>query len=216
MLNNEQAAALLGVKVKEIAAVADSPAGVVITTTDDVGYLLVDKRNPDAEGKTGLMLLAAPTEQSVAVLDGCTQWNGFPVFVSEDLVDDEPAAGEPAAAKPKRGKKPPAPTVDDLDSKTLDELLAIAEPLAVKPKGRSMAAKHASLVAGITAKRDELAAAPAGDGDALLAVVAELDELTDDELADRAKQAGVDVAAIGNRDDLITAIAAVSLANQGA
>lgn len=56
----EQASKLLGVPEREIANVEDSPAGTIITQTD--GSRLIDVTVPDAEGKTGLMFLVAPTD----------------------------------------------------------------------------------------------------------------------------------------------------------
>ncbi|MGH2794821.1 MAG: hypothetical protein ACRDKG_11005, partial [Actinomycetota bacterium] len=53
-------AAILSVREDEIANVYHSPAGVVIVTTDGVSYVDVPADAPDADGKTGLMFLAAP------------------------------------------------------------------------------------------------------------------------------------------------------------
>lgn len=102
----EQAAALLGAKVSEIAAVDESDGGPVITTTAGTRYAVLAEGAPDAEGKTGLMLLAAPTDSPVATVDGITSWNGFPLHVPwPDLDQPEPegdvAAAEPVAEKPK-------------------------------------------------------------------------------------------------------------------
>ena len=59
-MTRDEAAAALNIKAKEVADVEDSPAGPVITTTDGVRYIVVPEDQPDANGKTGLMFLAAP------------------------------------------------------------------------------------------------------------------------------------------------------------
>ena len=103
----EQAAALLGAKVSEIAAVDESDGGPVITTTAGTRYVVLAEGATDAEGKTGLMLLAAPSDAPVAVIDGRTCWNSFPLFVPWPD-DEEPspvdASVKPAKVKQGRGK----------------------------------------------------------------------------------------------------------------
>lgn len=203
MMKTAAAAALLGIPVREVTSVASSPAGDVITTHDGVAYLLAAVA--DAEGKTGLMLLAAPSEASLVAGDPetgtITTWNGFPVFASDELTE-APADGEPPAG-------PAGDVVDDgLEALTLDELKVIAADLDVQAAGRSNHDKHASLVAGIRAKRAEPACQI---GVAQAAIAAELDELTDAELAERAEHLGVDV--VDDRDDLIASIAATIMAN---
>src|SRR5690606_23320890 len=66
----------------------DSPAGTIIRTKDDVAYVIVPDDTPDHEGKTGVMLLAAPSEGPILVADGRTTWNGFPVYASTVELDD--------------------------------------------------------------------------------------------------------------------------------
>lgn len=56
------AAARLGVPVNEVTKVEDSPAGLIITTFDGVRYVDVPESTPDAAGRSGLMLLVAPTK----------------------------------------------------------------------------------------------------------------------------------------------------------
>ena len=51
----------LGMKPSEVISVEDSPAGTVITTFDGQALIDVPVDRPDADGKSGLMLLAAPT-----------------------------------------------------------------------------------------------------------------------------------------------------------
>lgn len=80
------AARLLGIPVREIADVGDSPAGTLITTTDGVIYVHVPEEAPDADGKSGLMYLAKPHSNDAPV--------GFPVFAQET---DEDAPTEDAA-----------------------------------------------------------------------------------------------------------------------
>lgn len=52
-------ARLLKVPEDEVALVEDSPAGTIVTTTDGARYVHADE--PDADGKTGLMFLVAPS-----------------------------------------------------------------------------------------------------------------------------------------------------------
>lgn len=61
-MSHARAAQLLGCPEREVIDVEDSPAGPIITTFDGARMVLVDDTNPDAEGKTGLMLLCAPIE----------------------------------------------------------------------------------------------------------------------------------------------------------
>jgi hypothetical protein len=201
MLKTHEAAALLGIPKREVADVASSPAGDVIRTTDGTAYLVAD--TPDAEGKTGLMLLAAPSEASLVIGDPdrgtVTLWNGFPVFASDALVDEAPAAVDPDG--------------DGLDDLTLDQLTAIAAEIGVKASGRSNQAKHDSLVEGIRAKRAELAAEqpPTDDDEAkLIELVREIAELTPEELVERAEALGVDV--VEDRDEQIAGVARALLA----
>jgi hypothetical protein len=81
-MDRTQAAARLGIKEREVRDVLDSPAGVVIVTTDGVSYIDVPEDRPDVDGKTGLMFLSAPKEgYSYA----------FPIFAQPE---PEPEAGE--------------------------------------------------------------------------------------------------------------------------
>lgn len=80
-MNRDEAAAALNIKAKEVADVEDSPAGPVITTTDGVRYVIVPEDQPDANGKTGLMFLAAPN------LTG--DWP-MPIYAQPGAVDTEP------------------------------------------------------------------------------------------------------------------------------
>ncbi|MEA2703552.1 MAG: hypothetical protein QOD63_1497 [Actinomycetota bacterium] len=57
-----EAAALLGIPASEVINVEDSPAGTIITTFDGVRYVDVPESTPDAKGRSGLMLLFAPTK----------------------------------------------------------------------------------------------------------------------------------------------------------
>lgn len=56
------AAELLGLPVREVLSCDDTPAGLVIVTSDGVSYVLVPEDRPDGAGATGLMYLAAPTD----------------------------------------------------------------------------------------------------------------------------------------------------------
>lgn len=113
MMDNAAAAKLIGCKESEVASVGDSPAGVVIATTDGKGYVLVPADQPDAEGKHGLMLLSAPTEKPVAVVAGRTLWNSFPVYVSSVPLTAE-AEAEAEAEQGDAGDEPePEAPADD-------------------------------------------------------------------------------------------------------
>lgn len=78
-MNHIEAAARLGLPVTEIRDVNDSPAGDIVVTTDGVAYIVVPDDNPDSEGKTGVMYLAAPHERYADV---------FPVYAAPSD-DDE-------------------------------------------------------------------------------------------------------------------------------
>lgn len=120
------AAEALGVPAREIADVLESPAGLVVHTTDGVGYIIVPDDQPDADGKTGLMLLAKPTES----------WSGsFPVFANEptpttDPADPAPAnpaassEGDQAPADPAGGQEPAAPPADPVPDGSAAVVLA--------------------------------------------------------------------------------------------
>lgn len=60
-MNKPEAARLLSLQEDEVHDVADSPAGVIVKTGDGVDYVIVEPDNPDAEGRHGVMFLAAPT-----------------------------------------------------------------------------------------------------------------------------------------------------------
>lgn len=136
----EAAARLLGCKPDEVARVDDSPAGQVIVTRDGTSYIDVPDDNPDGEGKTGLMLLAAPSEKPVKRVDGHTSWNSFPLYVMPaDTADDEdttldntgdmntsdigdPAGQDGPAGGTGGGTDPAAEIREDLESRSHDEL----------------------------------------------------------------------------------------------
>lgn len=65
----------LGMKEREIFDAEDSPAGVVVNLTDGTSLVIVEDDNPDAEGKTGVMFLAAPITP-----DGKPYRGDFPVY----------------------------------------------------------------------------------------------------------------------------------------
>lgn len=99
MIKPAVAARLLGCKLSEIDRVDSSPAGDVIVTRDGASYVNVPENNPDSEGKTGLMLLAAPSDHPVAVVDGHSFWNSFPLYRmpdedTDDGTDDDGVAGD--------------------------------------------------------------------------------------------------------------------------
>lgn len=102
-----EASALTGFAADEVRHVADTPTGPVIELTNGRRY--VHAVQPDAEGKTGLLLVnpPAPAAQTdadraqaappaVMVVDGRTVFrsSGFPVYVGGEGVDidDDPAA----------------------------------------------------------------------------------------------------------------------------
>lgn len=122
MMNETEAAGLLGCKVVEVEHVAESPAGTVIKTRDGTAYVVVPAAAPDGEGKTGLMLLAAPSAGPLTVHEGRTVWNGFPVRVAD--------AGELADPESDDDDAGPATTVvslrAELEEKTIGELRDMA------------------------------------------------------------------------------------------
>lgn len=78
-MNKADAAALLSLEENEVHDVLDSPAGVLIKTTDGQTYIVVPEDNPDADGKVGVMFLSAPSPKY-----GGT----FPVFAQPGAEDD--------------------------------------------------------------------------------------------------------------------------------
>jgi len=85
----ENLAKRLGAAEREIVMTVETEAGVVAHFFDGTSYIDVPKTKPDADGKTGLMYLRAPTAEPTA----------FPVFAGN--VPDAPhptAAAEPEAA----------------------------------------------------------------------------------------------------------------------
>lgn len=92
MTDRIELARSLGIKADEIEDVTEGPAGLVIATTDGATYIDVPADNPDAEGKSGLMFLSAPSDP----------YSGeFPVFATEaDVEADVETAqdGDGAAA----------------------------------------------------------------------------------------------------------------------
>lgn len=120
-MTNSDAAVLLGVPEREITAVHDAAVGPVIVTSDGVEYVVRDE--PDAEGKTGLMFLRAPS----GMHDPDGNYTGtFPVYASPPVeIDDEIVdAGD----------------VDPLDGLTKAELIEWAAqqtpPIVVDDKAR--------------------------------------------------------------------------------
>lgn len=57
------AAAQLGVKPREVQRVKRTAAGLVITTTDGVRYVIVPEHRPDRRGRHGVMFLEAPDKE---------------------------------------------------------------------------------------------------------------------------------------------------------
>lgn len=125
------AARRLSMPVEEIAAVEDSPAGTIITTVDGTRMIDVPDDTPDAEGKTGLMLLVKPDPKRLYA---------FPVYAApadddeavelvEEAEDGRPEH-EPGATEPAPGPQVPNDgdadgTVDDPEvPKTVKEMIA--------------------------------------------------------------------------------------------
>lgn len=107
-MDTRAAAALLGAKLSEVAAVDESDGAAVITTTAGVRYVVLAEDAPDAEGKTGLMLLAAPSDGPVSTIDGITRWNSFPLHVPhpDPTSDGEEVPGEEVPAEVAPRPKP--------------------------------------------------------------------------------------------------------------
>lgn len=84
----EDAAKLLSVNPGEIRSVEEAPGGTVIVTTDGVSYIHVPEDQPDEEGKTGLMLLAAPKENYVYAFPIYAQPVEPAAAAEEEIPDD--------------------------------------------------------------------------------------------------------------------------------
>lgn len=79
-MKKAEAAKLLSIEESEVHDVADSPAGTVVKTHDGATYIIVPEDNPDAEGRHGVMFLAAPHKNY-----GGT----FPVYANPGIDVDE-------------------------------------------------------------------------------------------------------------------------------
>lgn len=112
-----------GIADRELVDVIESPAGITFETSDGLRYIDVAADSPDAEGKTGLMYLAAPEVER--------GYQGeFPIFVNPDE-DDESVGGDDGAV--------------DLSTLKLAELVAHAKAafgaeLSVRSKADAVAA----------------------------------------------------------------------------
>jgi len=111
----EDAAALLGAPVDEIAGVLTHEHGTVVVHRDGCAYLYAD--TPDADGKVGLMFLELPVGTN-----GKPIVTSFPVFV--------PLVAE-AEVLPAEAEAPAGDTGDGLDGLTKDELVAYASERGV-------------------------------------------------------------------------------------
>ncbi len=105
------AAERLGLRSEEIAAVKERRPGVVITTTDGVEYIDVAEHRPDAEGKSGLMLLDPPPGYR----------GTFPVYAKQAVPQDQSSSepDSPPLERPAAG--------DDLLLEVLEQQLLEAE-----------------------------------------------------------------------------------------
>jgi hypothetical protein len=105
MITKADLCVLLGMSDSELGDPIESPAGVVVDSVCDGNrYIVVADDTPDADGKTGVMYLAAP-----AVEGGYR--GDFPVYANfpdEEVAADEVVADEPVAPKGRRGSKPAA------------------------------------------------------------------------------------------------------------
>lgn len=105
-MTKTEAARALSIEEAEVRQVSDSPAGPIVQTTDGVLYVIVPEESPDADGKTGLMFLAAPHPR----------YNGpFPVYSQprEAGADEgepvESASTEPVGPSASSPGEPPLP-----------------------------------------------------------------------------------------------------------
>lgn len=73
----------------EIAAVQDSPAGLIVETTDGNACVVVPPESPDAEGKTGVMFLRLPEKYQ----------GSFPVYTQPVEPDAEPEPKKRAGSR---------------------------------------------------------------------------------------------------------------------
>lgn len=131
----------LGVKPDEIEWTADSPAGLTIKTRGtDTLLVVVPDDHPDAEGKTGVMLAAMPSERGANVIDGHTCWNRFPVYVGP---------GDPGDAGATPDQPVPVAVDDDgLDALDKDQLVALCEQRGIDIDKRWGVAKLRGLLRG--------------------------------------------------------------------
>lgn len=141
-MDKHEAAHRLGVPVAEIADVLDSPAGMVYVTTDGQSY--VDVIEPDGDGRTGLMFLAAPTEKYA---------DTFPVYTApaDDVL--EPITDGERVTEPATGSGDRDPVVAEYN-----QLAARARELGIKFRKNASSAKLAALIAAA-----EAGTAPADD-----------------------------------------------------
>lgn len=78
--NIARAAKILSMRPADIVEADEAPAGFVMTTRDGVRMVDVPEDQPDAEGKTGLMLLVKPNPKRTYA---------FPVYAQPVDADDE-------------------------------------------------------------------------------------------------------------------------------
>ena len=147
--NVAAASALLGCKIDEVADVSDAPAGTVITTTDGTAY--VNASEPDAEGKTGLMIFEPKHSKAVMTVDGVTTWNEFPVYVNEieeaGDVDAEGSAPDAPASSPDGGDLDVAEITAEVMEMEPAELKAHVDELGLEVDRRKVGEMREALVA---------------------------------------------------------------------
>ena len=139
-MTRDEAAAALNIKAKEVADVEDSPAGPVITTTDGVRYVIVPEDQPDANGKTGLMFLAAPN------LTG--DWP-MPIYSQPGAVDTDPDNGVDNSGADSENAQASDPGAVDTDP-----VAAALEAVAVAAAAAVAADPEPSKGKGIRSKAD--------------------------------------------------------------
>lgn len=135
---------LLGIPTSEIVSVDSSPAGDVIKTTDGQAYLNVPADNPDGDGATGLMFLAAPHEG----------YNGPMTVYTLPKDDDEPAVADTSnepPTPPTPATPPPSPPAGRPNTTTGEPdraaLLARAGELGLTVTNRTATVKLQALIA---------------------------------------------------------------------
>lgn len=167
------AAARLGLPESEIREAYDHEAGPVIVTKDGIAYIDVPADQPDGEGKTGVMYLAAPHDR---------YGDSFPVYAAPELLDEDVERDTPVMTKADlvaRAKELGIEATGKWGEAKLLKAIAGAEAAASTPNPAGDAPTPEEIRAALELKALELGIENAA-------------ELDDDELAEAVNIAGGD------------------------